>query len=522
MWASWWATISSSPSGGSSMPGSGGARARERPAARRRPARCACRSRAPTCSACFRSPEPRRERRHRELWIRQPAFGRQGVRAGGARLRLCAANPGHRRSGSGRARGARGIARRRRFRGLPPRPRCGERDGGGAGDAGAPPGPAVPGHLCGHAAHGRARPRICGDARARLDRRRGRPHLALRSGPQDPTHGVEHIERGASAQAPRRHPGRTAGPARLFRALVSPQACRARKPGGASGLWRARHRDRGAGHRGRHAVPSGEEPAARAQADRQFSQVEAVILFPAIDLKDGLCVRLEAGDMARATVFHRDPAAQAQAFAAQGFEYLHVVDLDGAFAGKPVNAAAVDRILAATALPVQLGGGIRALSTVEAWLRKGVARVIIGTAAVRDPDLVREAARKFPGRVAVGLDARAGLVAVEGWAKASELSALEVARRFEDAGVAAIVYTDIARDGLLKGLNLDATIALADAVAIPVIASGGLASLADIEALLAPRAARLAGAIAGRALYDGRLNAAAALALIAERRSAVP
>ena len=244
-----------------------------------------------------------------------------------------------------------------------------------------------------------------------------------------------------------------------------------------------------------------------------------MILFPAIDLKDGLCVRLEAGDMARATVFHRDPAAQARAFAAQGFEYLHVVDLDGAFAGKPVNAAAVDRILAATALPVQLGGGIRALSTVEAWLRKGVARVIIGTAAVRDPDQVREAARKFPGRVAVGLDARAGLVAVEGWAKASELSALAIARRFEDAGVAAIVYTDIARDGLLKGLNLDATIALADAVATPVIASGGLASMAVIEALLAPRAARLAGAIAGRALYDGRLNAAAALALIAQARA---
>lgn len=244
-----------------------------------------------------------------------------------------------------------------------------------------------------------------------------------------------------------------------------------------------------------------------------------MILFPAIDLKDGLCVRLEEGDMARATVFHRDPAAQAQAFAAQGFEYLHVVDLDGAFAGEPVNAAAVDRILAATALPLQLGGGIRALATVEAWLEKGVARVIIGTAAVRDPDLVRAAARNFPGRVAVGLDARAGLVAVEGWARASELSAHEIASRFEDAGVAAIIYTDIARDGLLKGLNLDATIALAEAVSIPVIASGGLASMTDIEALLAPRAAKLAGAIAGRALYDGRLDAAAALALIKQARA---
>jgi phosphoribosylformimino-5-aminoimidazole carboxamide ribotide isomerase len=247
--------------------------------------------------------------------------------------------------------------------------------------------------------------------------------------------------------------------------------------------------------------------------------VEAVILFPAIDLKDGSCVRLEAGDMARATVFHRDPAAQAQAFAAQGFEYLHVVDLDGAFAGKPVNAAAVDRILETTALPLQLGGGIRDLATVAAWLGKGVARVIIGTAAVRDPDLVKEAARHFPARIAVGLDTRAGKVAVEGWAETSELSALDIARRFEDAGVAAIIYTDIARDGLLKGLNLDATIALADAISIPVIASGGLASIADVHALLAPRASKLAGAITGRALYDGRLDAAAALALIAEHRN---
>jgi phosphoribosylformimino-5-aminoimidazole carboxamide ribotide isomerase len=248
--------------------------------------------------------------------------------------------------------------------------------------------------------------------------------------------------------------------------------------------------------------------------------VEAVILFPAIDLKDGLCVRLEQGDMARATVFHRDPAAQAHAFAQQGFEYLHVVDLDGAFAGKPVNAAAVDRILEITAIPLQLGGGIRDLATVEAWLGKGVDRVIIGTAAVRDPDLVKEAARRFPGRVAVGLDARDGEVAVEGWARTSALSALDIARRFEDAGVAAIIYTDIARDGLLKGLNLDATIALADAISIPVIASGGLASMADVQALLAPRARKLGGAIAGRALYDGRLDPAAALALLKQARSA--
>jgi phosphoribosylformimino-5-aminoimidazole carboxamide ribotide isomerase len=248
--------------------------------------------------------------------------------------------------------------------------------------------------------------------------------------------------------------------------------------------------------------------------------VVAVILFPAIDLKDGLCVRLEQGDMARATVFNRDPAMQAKTFAAQGFEYLHVVDLDGAFAGKPTNVGAVEQILAAVTIPLQLGGGIRDLATVEAWLGKGVRRVIIGTAAVRDPALVKEAARRFPGQVAVGLDARGGRVAVAGWAQTSELTALDLARRFEDAGVAALIYTDIARDGLLKGLNLDATIALAEQVSIPVIASGGLASIADVRALLAPRAKKLAGAIAGRALYDGRLDAAAALALIRAARVA--
>jgi phosphoribosylformimino-5-aminoimidazole carboxamide ribotide isomerase len=245
-----------------------------------------------------------------------------------------------------------------------------------------------------------------------------------------------------------------------------------------------------------------------------------VILFPAIDLKDGVCVRLEQGDMARATVFHRDPAEQAQAFEAQGFEYLHIVDLDGAFAGKPMNARAIDRILESLAIPVQLGGGIRNLATIESWLEKGVDRVIIGTAAVRDPELVKGAARKFPGRIAVGLDARDGKVAVAGWAETSELAALDIARRFEDAGVAALIYTDISRDGLLKGLNLEATIALADAVRIPVIASGGLASIDDVKALLAPRARKLAGAIAGRALYDGRLDAEAALRLIREARAA--
>jgi phosphoribosylformimino-5-aminoimidazole carboxamide ribotide isomerase len=249
--------------------------------------------------------------------------------------------------------------------------------------------------------------------------------------------------------------------------------------------------------------------------------VDAVILFPAIDLKNGEAVRLQQGDMARATVFNRDPAAQAAQFAQQGFEYLHIVDLDGAFAGRPINAAAVDAILKAVKIPVQLGGGIRDRATIEGWLNKGITRVIIGTAAVRNPALVKEAARAFPGRVAVGLDARDGKVAVEGWAETSELSALELASRFEDAGVAAVVYTDVSRDGMLKGLNLDATIALADAVSIPVIASGGLASLDDVRALVAPRAKKLAGAIAGRALYDGRLDAAVALSMLRAARAVV-
>lgn len=242
-----------------------------------------------------------------------------------------------------------------------------------------------------------------------------------------------------------------------------------------------------------------------------------MILFPAIDLKDGLAVRLEQGDMARATVFNRDPAAQAAEFETLGFRYLHLVDLDGAFAGKPVNAAAVERILETVSIPVQLGGGIRDMRTVEGWLEKGVTRVILGTAAVRDPAFVKEAAKAHPGRVAVGLDARDGRVAVEGWAETSDLAAEDIARRFEDAGVSAIIYTDIARDGLLKGLNLDATVALAEAVSLPVIASGGLASIADIEGLLAPRAAKLEGAITGRALYDGRLDPREALALVAGR-----
>jgi phosphoribosylformimino-5-aminoimidazole carboxamide ribotide isomerase len=244
-----------------------------------------------------------------------------------------------------------------------------------------------------------------------------------------------------------------------------------------------------------------------------------VILFPAIDLKDGLAVRLEQGDMARATVFNRDPAGQAHAFETQGFRHLHVVDLDGAFAGKPMNGAAVERILETVGLCVQLGGGIRDMATVEGWLDKGVNRVIIGTAAVRNPALVKEAAKAFPARVAVGLDAKDGKVAVQGWAETSELSALDIARRFEDAGVAAIVYTDVARDGMLQGINWDATIALADAISIPVIASGGFASMVDVKALTAPRAGKLEGAIVGRALYDGRIDAAKALAMVRAARA---
>ena len=241
-----------------------------------------------------------------------------------------------------------------------------------------------------------------------------------------------------------------------------------------------------------------------------------MILFPAIDLKGGQCVRLKLGDMAQATVFNDDPAAQAKSFEAQGFTFLHLVDLDGAFAGRPVNAPAVEAILRAVTIPVQLGGGIRDLAQIEAWLAQGVARVILGTVALRNPDLVREACRRFPGRVAVGIDAKAGKVAVEGWAETSEMTAVELARRFADAGVAAIVFTDVDRDGVLKGLNIEATLSLAKATSIPVIASGGLASLADIRRLLEPDCRILEGAISGRALYDGRLDAAEALKLIAE------
>jgi phosphoribosylformimino-5-aminoimidazole carboxamide ribotide isomerase len=243
-----------------------------------------------------------------------------------------------------------------------------------------------------------------------------------------------------------------------------------------------------------------------------------VILFPAIDLKEGRCVRLVQGDMALATVFNDDPAAQAADFEAQGFEWLHLVDLDGAFAGRPVNAQAVEAILRRVRLPVQLGGGIRDMRTVEGWLTSGIRRVIIGTAAVRDPDFVREAARRFPGQIAVGIDARDGRVAVEGWARMSEMSAEDLGRKFEDVGVAALVYTDIARDGILTGLNIEATLALARAVSIPVVASGGLASIDDVRRMLEPDCGVLEGAISGRALYDGRLDAREALKLILASR----
>jgi len=239
-----------------------------------------------------------------------------------------------------------------------------------------------------------------------------------------------------------------------------------------------------------------------------------VILFPAIDLKDGQCVRLKLGEMDSATVYNTDPAAQAKSFEDQGFEWLHVVDLNGAFAGHSVNGEAVEAVLKATRSPVQLGGGIRTLEHIESWLDKGLARVILGTVAVREPDLVKEACRKFPGQIAVGIDARGGKVAVEGWAEASELGAIELAQRFEGAGVAAIIYTDIDRDGVLSGINWEATIDMAEGVSIPVIASGGLASMADIVRLTMPDAARLEGAISGRALYDGRIDPEEALAVL--------
>jgi len=238
------------------------------------------------------------------------------------------------------------------------------------------------------------------------------------------------------------------------------------------------------------------------------------ILFPAIDLKDGKCVRLKLGDMNEATVYNEDPGAQAKAFEDQGFKWLHVVDLNGAFEGESVNGKAVEAILASTKNPVQLGGGIRTLDHIEYWLDQGIARVILGTIAVRDPQLVKEACQKFPGKISVGIDAKGGRVAVEGWAEASELGVVELARQFEGAGVSAIIYTDIDRDGILTGINWPSTIELADAVSIPIIASGGLASIEDVRKLASPECAKLEGAITGRALYDGRLYAGQALRVL--------
>lgn len=241
-----------------------------------------------------------------------------------------------------------------------------------------------------------------------------------------------------------------------------------------------------------------------------------MILFPAIDLKDGQCVRLKLGDMAEATVFNDNPAVQARIFERQGFEWLHLVDLNGAFEGRPVNGKAVEAILAAIKIPAQLGGGIRNLATIEHWLTRGIRRVILGTVALRQPEIVRDACKEFPGQIVVGIDAKSGLVAVEGWGESSTLTAIDLGKRFEDVGVSAIIFTDIDRDGILKGINFEKTLELATAVNIPVIASGGLASIADIERLLQPDCAILEGVISGRAIYDGRLDPAAALKLIRE------
>ncbi|MEC7203849.1 MAG: 1-(5-phosphoribosyl)-5-[(5-phosphoribosylamino)methylideneamino]imidazole-4-carboxamide isomerase [Pseudomonadota bacterium] len=242
-----------------------------------------------------------------------------------------------------------------------------------------------------------------------------------------------------------------------------------------------------------------------------------MILYPAIDLKDGQCVRLRLGDMDQSTVFNYDPAAQAHDFVAAGCEWLHLVDLNGAFEGKPVNALAVEAILGATDIPVQLGGGIRDMATIDAWLERGIRRVILGTVAVKDPDLVRAACDKWPGRVAVGIDAKGGKVAIEGWAEVSELKAEALAAEFEGAGVSAIIHTDIDRDGVLAGPNIEATARLAASTAIPVIASGGVSSLDDLLAIQAN--GTIEGAISGRALYDGRINLEEALLLLRERAS---
>jgi phosphoribosylformimino-5-aminoimidazole carboxamide ribotide isomerase len=242
--------------------------------------------------------------------------------------------------------------------------------------------------------------------------------------------------------------------------------------------------------------------------------MRTLTLYPAIDLKDGACVRLKRGDMDEATVYEQDPARQAQAFQAAGSTWLHVVDLNGAFAGRPVNHLAVQNILRDVSIPVQLGGGIRDMAGVASWLEAGISRVILGSAAVKNPILVHQACKSFPGRIAVGIDARDNFVATEGWAETSTLAAPDLARRFEDAGVSAIIYTDIARDGMLAGVNIEATLALANHVRTPVIASGGIGGAADLRALCRAAADRLEGVIVGRALYDGALNIATALAIL--------
>ncbi len=239
-----------------------------------------------------------------------------------------------------------------------------------------------------------------------------------------------------------------------------------------------------------------------------------MIFFPAIDLKDGHCVRLLRGEMDAATIFNDNPASQATTFESEGCKWLHLVDLNGAFEGRPINARAVDAILQAISIPVQLGGGIRDRDTIAMWLEKGVARVILGTGAVRDPALVRDACRAYPNQVVLGIDAKEGYVAVEGWSETVEITALDLARQFEDAGAAALIFTDIACDGAMRGPNIDATLALADAVSIPVILSGGVSSIADLAAVKSAAGDRLAGVISGRALYDGRIDIAAVIALL--------
>lgn len=239
-----------------------------------------------------------------------------------------------------------------------------------------------------------------------------------------------------------------------------------------------------------------------------------MIIYPAIDLKDGACVRLLRGEMSQATVFNNDPGEQARLFQSQGFEWLHLVDLNGAFEGKPVNGAAVESILKSVTIPVQLGGGIRDLNTIGMWLEKGVSRVILGTVALRDPDLVKAACREFPGRIAVGIDAREGYVAVAGWAETSDIKALDLALKFEDCGVSAIIYTDINRDGAMGGVNVESTSDLAFHLTTPVIASGGVSSIEDLKALKVEEDTGIEGVICGRALYDGRIDPREALALL--------